>query len=115
MSRLPLVARHDSESSLFSHLLKQLGFPVIEEPFYPDQKEVSLLFGILPHFVIGYFKDNNFIVNPAIFNEYNKMRSIPGIVAKGLKINQTNFREYLYRSRYHRGYIYDGEEYFPFI
>ena len=37
----------------YSHV-KRLGLPYCETPVYPEQKEIALRCGILPHFIIGF-------------------------------------------------------------
>lgn len=61
----------DNKSSI-----KQLGLPYCAMPVYPDQKEISLRCGLLPHFIIGFKIDKKFYVNPAIFVTMNKMEEM---------------------------------------
>ena len=54
-------------------VVKQLGMPYCDTPVYPEQKEVTLRCGFLPHFIIGFKVKNCFYVNPAVFLSMDKL------------------------------------------
>lgn len=79
--------------------------PIYKGSFYPNQKEVSLVGGILPHYILGYIKEGVFEVSPHIFEE----QSLERLIKYGLRIDQTNFLEVLATTNYTSGFVDDGE------
>jgi len=71
------------------------------------QKEVSVLGGILPHFISGLelMSTNRFHPNPNILN--NEVSD--QIFITGLEIDQTNFRKVWALTNYRRSLVTDGE------
>lgn len=80
----------------------KLGFPTYQ-PVFPEQNEISFIYGILPHFIIGFedIKEECFYINPAIFDAMDKITSmsiqrvqsiyINKILNFGLEIDQESF------------------------
>ena len=108
---------HNTSSEVY-----KLGFPTYL-PVYPKQNEFSFKYGILPHFIIGFeiIKNNSFYINPAIFNEMNKIKSMETeqeksiykktIFKRGLEIDQEHFDDVL-RETNLKGYFQtDGEQF----
>lgn len=101
--------------------VKQLGLPYCETPVYPEQKEIALRCGILPHFIIGFKVGPYLYVNPAIFRSMDKMEELDtfrklcafkrNIICNGLEVDQTNFEEFCRKTNFKRYYTYDGYEY----
>lgn len=92
-----------------SHV-KQLGLPYCETPVYPEQKEIALRCGILPHFIIGFKVGRYFYVNPAILRSMDKMEELDTfrklcafkrhIICNGLEVDQTNFEEFCRKTNF---------------
>jgi hypothetical protein len=88
---------------------------------YPEQKEIALRCGILPHFIIGFKAGRNFYVNPAIFRSMDNMEKLDtfrklctfkrSIICNGLEVDQTNFEEFCRKTNFKRFYTFDGNEY----
>ena len=102
-------------------VVKRSGMPCCNTPVYPDQKEISLRCGFLPHFIIGFKVKNNFYVNPAVFSSMEKLQSMATfkqlcnyksrLLRYGLEIDQTNFEEFCRLTNFKRYYTYDGVKY----
>ena len=102
-------------------LVKQTGMPYCEAPVYPEQREISLRCGFLPHFIIGFKVKNNFYVNPAVFSSMDKLqekRTFKELIQYksrllrcGLEVDQTNFEEFCRLTKFMRYYTYDGAKY----
>lgn len=98
-----------------------LGFPFCDTPIYPEQKEILLRCGMLPHFIIGFKIKNSFYVNPAIFSSMNDMEESNSfkklcafkrdLITSGLSIDQSNFEDFCRKTNFKRYYTYDGEIY----
>lgn len=104
-----------------SSYVKRLGLPYCDTPVYPEQKEIALRCGILPHFIIGFKVDRNFYVNPSIFRTMAKMEDIDtfrklcafkrNFICNGLEVDQNNFNEFCRKTNFKRYYTYDGNKY----
>lgn len=102
-------------------IVKQTGLPYCESPVYPEQKEVALRCGFLPHFIIGFKVKNNFYVNPAVFSSMDKLQEKrtfkelcqykSRLLNYGLEVDQTNFEEFCRLTKFKRYYTYDGVKY----
>lgn len=98
-----------------------LGFPCCNTPVYPEQKEILLRNGILPHFIIGFKINSNFYVNPAIFNSMNNIERVDSfkklcafkrnLIINGLDIDQSLFEDFCKTTNFKRYYTFDGEIY----
>jgi hypothetical protein len=69
--------------------INKTAHPTYKKSFYPQQNEVTLRGGILPHFLIGYIKENGEMeLNPNLFATEKDFRRI---LAEGFDIDQRNF------------------------
>ncbi|MBD5379638.1 MAG: hypothetical protein HDR74_07105 [Bacteroides sp.] len=83
----------------FTSICDSVGLPKVNIPVYPEQAEISVRYGILPHFLIGVKVKNVFYVNPAIYETmelFSKCTSIKqmrqlrtDIIKNGLMVDQT--------------------------
>lgn len=97
--------------------IANLGLPIYHKALYPEQKEICLKCGLLPHYIMGFIVNNgndnkSFIINPAILKSMSNNRSIDDIVQNGLYINQDkeNFERILSQTNYFRYYVFwDGK------
>ena len=83
--------------NLAEELLVKNNLPVYNASFYPDEKEISLKGGILPHYIIGYLYSDweshiRFDINPNFMNLKNSSKLW---IEKGLPIDQSGFWEEL--------------------
>lgn len=102
-------------------IVKEFNLPFCDTPVYPEQKEISLRCGILPHFIIGFKVSEKFYVNPAIFNSMDKMYDVSSfrklcafkrdLMFDGLDVDQTNFEEFCRTTNFKRYFTYDGYKY----
>ncbi len=84
-----------------AQIVKQLGFPIINSALFPEQKEITYKCGLLPHFIIGFFYDDLFEVNPYIFES----EPFSNVSQEGLLVNQAPFYERLEEVNYRSTYI----------
>ncbi len=111
----------DLVDSRNSNMLKQLGLPYPVTPVYPEQNEVSIRCGLLPHFIIGFTAGRDFYVNPAIFPAMDKMHELTTfrdlsnykreLQLGGLEVNQEGFEDFIRQTNYRRYFTFDGDEY----
>lgn len=97
------------------------GLPYCDSAVFPNQEEIAIRCGLLPHFIIGYAVEQNFYVNPAIFNAIDRMHEIGSFREKfaykrriqqhGLEINQENFEEFCQRTNFKKYFTFDGDDY----
>lgn len=102
-------------------VVKLSGMPYCESPVYPEQKEVALRCGFLPHFIIGFKIKNCFYVNPAVFLSMDIMQDKRSfkelcqyksrLLRYGLEVDQSNFEEFCRLTKFKRYYTFDGEKY----
>lgn len=101
--------------------LKQLGLPYPNTPVYPEQNEISIRCGLLPHFIIGFTAGRSFYVNPAVFPAMDKMHELTTFRALsnykrelqigGLEVNQEGFEDFLRQTNFRKYFTFDGDEY----
>lgn len=101
--------------------MQYTGLPYCESAVFPNQAEIAIRCGLLPHFIIGYAVEQNFYVNPAIFNAIDRMHEIGtfrekfrykrSIQLHGLEINQENFEEFCQRTNFKKYFTFDGYDY----
>ena len=92
------------DSSVFdrnAETVERLGFPVIKSDIFPEQEEITYKCGLLPHFIIGFFYDDAFEVNPYIFES----DSFLNVSQEGLPVCQAPFYERLKELNYRSTYI----------
>ena len=90
--------------------VNKLGFPTAKTLLYPKQKEITYKCGLLPHFIIGFFYDDAFEVNPYIFESKRFMN----VSREGLPICQVPFYERLKEVNYRSTYIEHDDIFFQF-
>lgn len=108
----------DTEETEF---IKRKGLPCYDSPVYPDQKEVALRCGFLPHFIIGFMVGSKFYVNPAISRSMERMGALRSfkelneykrrLIMYGLDVDQSNFEDFCRMTNFKRYYTFDGEKY----
>ena len=101
--------------------MQSTGLPYCESAVFPNQEEIAIRCGLLPHFIIGYAVGRNFYVNPAIFNAIDRMHEMGtfrekcsykrSIQLHGLEINQENFEEFCQRTNFKKYFTFDGYDY----
>ncbi len=72
--------------------LEKVGLPIYKRSFFPKQNEITLIGGLLPHYLLGYLdsehEDKIFEINPALFkvviNEWDGVE---------LPVDQSSFKE----------------------
>ena len=101
--------------------MQSTGLPYCDSAVFPNQEEIAIRCGLLPHFIIGYAVGRNFYVNPAIFNAIDRMHEMGTFREKcsykrriqlhGLEINQENFEEFCQRTNFKKYFTFDGYDY----
>lgn len=97
--------------------LKKYDLPVYNNEPYPEEREISLVGGLFPHYTFGIYniKNKKFIINKYIFNEYSfnliKSGMSEIIINSGIQIDQSNFRNSLElrNSKYFRWLTYASD------
>lgn len=88
---------------------KKLGLPRHVGSPYPNQKEVSILAGILPHYILGLeiLGDGKFYFNPSLFS--NSISE--ALFLEGIDIDQEKFDEVLMQTNYEHGFVVTGNNF----
>lgn len=104
-----------------SKTLKEMGLPYPDTPVYPDQNEISIRCGLLPHFIIGFTAGRDFYVNPAIYPAIDRMHELNSFIELsryrrhlqqwGLEVNQEGFEDFIRQTGFSRYFTFDGDEY----
>lgn len=84
----------------FCFPVKRMCLPVYNGSIHPEQKEISLKCGILPHYIIGFQHKNDFYINPNTLKEWND-----SVVFDGLDIDQKDFCKYFNSTKLEQSYI----------
>lgn len=88
-------------------IVERHSLPTCKSSVYPDQKEICLKCGLLPHFIIGFQHQNKFYINPATLNTWND-----NILYDGMRIDQTKFKDFFNASNYSSSFVFiDGTYY----
>jgi hypothetical protein len=101
--------------------MQSTGLPYCDSAVFPNQEEIAIRCGLLPHFIIGYAVEQNFYVNPAIFIAIDRMHEMGSFREKfaykrriqlhGLVINQENFEEFCQRTNFKKYFTFDDGDY----
>ncbi len=78
-----------------SAFIGKKGLPIYFSDYFPNQKEFCLTGALLPHQLIGYQKNENFVFNSHLINSNQVFNE--GFVEVGLEINQEKFEESIKR------------------
>lgn len=87
---------------------KKYGLPKYSGMPYKSQNEISILAGILPHYIIGLqiIDDERFFINPNIF--INPITD--NLFIDGLNINQDDFDNVLRQTNYRKSFEVQGSK-----
>lgn len=104
-----------------SRTIKHTGLPYCKVSVFPNQDEMAIRCGLLPHFIIGFAIENDFYVNPAVFSAIDNMYGLDSfrelsayrrrLQFYGMEINQENFENFCRRTNFKRYYTFDEEGY----
>lgn len=94
-----IIKYNDVETN--SLFVKSLNLPTYKVPIYPDQNEICIKCGLLPHFIIGFQHKNRFYINPNTLNQWND--SIP---YDGLIIGQKEFNDLFNATKLKQSFIF---------
>ena len=85
------------EDSLgLKEIVSSNGFPTFETSVFPKQHEITYKCGLLPHFIIGYYYQDKFEINPWIL----KISDMAKVRKKGLPVDQTPFWELMSKTNF---------------
>lgn len=91
----------------YSLFVKSKGLPTHQTPIYPEQKEICIKCGLLPHYIIGFQHNNRFYINPNTLKQWND-----SIVYEGLDIDQKDFNDLFNDTKLRQSFIFcDGNYY----
>lgn len=90
--------------------IADLRLPICNVPsVFPEQSEVCIKFGILPHFLLGFIFNGQFFVNRNLFTT---SKTYEECITYGFDIDQSNFNKVFSSTKYKRFYsILDGDYY----
>lgn len=94
-----LVPNFDINMS--NQLISSLNLPVCSPSVFPEDHEICITYGVLPHKIIGIIHDDLFYVNP---NMFSKERTLDDALKMGFYIDQTHFDEVLKLTKYKRAF-----------
>ena len=94
-----LVPKYDINKSNF--FVSSLNLPICSPSMFPEDNEICILYGLLPHKIIGIIHDDLFYVNP---NMFSKERTLDDALKMGFYIDQTHFDEVLKLTKYKRAF-----------
>lgn len=100
-----IIKYNDVETN--SQFVKSLNLPTIQFPIYPEQCEICIKCGLLPHFIIGFQHDNRFYINPNTLKQWND-----NIVYEGLDIGQEKFNDFFNATKLKQSFIFIDENYY---
>lgn len=93
--------------------ISRIKLPTYTKPVYPEQQEICLKCGMLPHYIIGFIASSAFIINPAILKDMKSSDcSISDIIINGLNIDQRDFFKRLKETNYCHAYVFDNGQYY---
>lgn len=107
ISKKEFNKQHKSRNSLKSKIT-EIGLPTYEGSVFPEQKEITLKCGLLPHYILGFQYKNKFYVNPNFLNQTVSDE----IIYNGLEIDQSDFNTLLNNTKYNRSYIKIDDVYY---
>jgi len=84
-----------------NQLISDLNLPICSPSVFPEDYEICITFGLLPHKIIGIIHDDLFYVNP---NMFSKERTLDDALKMGFYIDQTHFDEILKLTKYKRAF-----------
>lgn len=94
-----LVPNYDINKS--NQLIRNLNLPICSPSVFPEDYEICITCGLLPHKIIGIIHDDLFYVNP---NMFSKERTLDDAIKMGFYIDQTHFDEILKLTKYKRAF-----------
>lgn len=97
--------------SLSSESIKPLSLsvlPTYQRSYYPRQKEISMIGGILPHYIVGYIKvdTQELELNPNLFST---TKCFDEVMINGFDIDQTQFTKKIKETDYEIFYSVDEQ------
>lgn len=81
--------------------IKSLNLPTCSNSVFPEDHEMCISYGLLPHKIIGVINNEYFYVNK---NMFNKERSLEESLAMGFYIDQKRFDEVIKLTKYKRAF-----------
>lgn len=84
-----------------SDCVKEKGLPICNVCMFPEDQEICIAYGLLPHKIIGVINDKSFFVNP---NMFRTERTVEDNLEEGFYIDQSSFGEVLKLTKYKRAF-----------
>lgn len=81
--------------------IQSLNLPTCSNSVFPEDHEMCISYGLLPHKIIGVIHNEYFYVNK---NMFNKERSLEEILTMGFYIDQKRFNEVIKLTKYKRAF-----------
>lgn len=100
-----IIKYNDVETN--SIFIKSLNLPTYQFPIYPEQSEICIKCGLLPHYIIGFQHNKRFYINPNTLKQWND-----NIVYEGLDLDQKEFNDMFKATKLKQSFIFiDGNYY----
>lgn len=84
-----------------NNFIKNNNLPYYTQSIYPEDNEICVKYGILPHRIIGIIIDKYFFVN---HNFFNQQQDLSNVLKSGFDIDQTHFDEIIKLTNYKHAY-----------
>lgn len=106
-----IISYEDTEK--LNTKIKGLELPIYERSPYPEQREICLKCGMLPHFIIGFLHKDDFVINPHLLDFMRNNDAdveFKNMLRRGFKIDQSNFNDWVSKTNFRFVSIFcDGE------
>lgn len=100
-----IIKYNDVETN--SIVIKSLNLPTYQFPIYPEQSEICIKCGLLPHYIIGFQHNKRFYISPNTPKQWND-----NIVYEGLDSDQKEFNDMFKATKLKQSFIFiDGSYY----
>lgn len=96
------------KNSINPTILQTLGLPYCDRSFFPEQEEMCIKYGILPHYICGFIYNGKFYVNPRLVDCLSYM-NFDEIAENGIYIDHQEFEKEIKFTKYKRIYNLDLE------
>ena len=96
-----------NDAEINNIFIKSLNLPTYQFHIYPEQSEICIKCGLLPHYIIGFQHNKRFYINPNTLKQWND-----NIVYEGLDLDQKEFNDMFKATKLKQSFIFiDGNYY----
>ena len=96
-----------NDAEINNIFIKSFNLPTYQFHIYPEQSEICIKCGLLPHYIIGFQHNKRFYINPNTLKQWND-----NIVYEGLDLDQKEFNDMFKATKLKQSFIFiDGNYY----